>query len=81
VSAAGIGLVLDRRMLPGTFLELRLNRASARVPQTLFVEVTHATRQPDGPWFVGCTFLEPLSDGELEELVEMQAPPQDSHRS
>jgi hypothetical protein len=66
VSAAGVGLLLDRPVEPETLLEVELQGAGP----SLLVEVRHCWARPGGGWLVGCAFARKLSPGELRVLLE-----------
>jgi hypothetical protein len=65
ISPAGIGLSMSRRFEPGAELiaELSVKRdASLLLP----VRVIHATPDEKGQWIIGCEFIFPLSEEELQ---------------
>jgi hypothetical protein len=64
ISAGGIGLTLCYPFKPGTYLAIDLKGPEAT--RTLLARVVHATDQTDGTWFIGCEFVEPLDDSEVE---------------
>jgi hypothetical protein len=68
VSPAGIGLSTSRRFDPGTELVAELSvkpDASLLLP----VRVIHATPDKQGLWIIGCQFIFPLSEEELQSLI------------
>ncbi len=67
VSAAGLGLLADRRIRPGTVLALTL-RSDCR-PLIQIAQVMHATPCPDGAWLIGCKLSAPLMDQDLQALA------------
>jgi hypothetical protein len=69
ISTGGVGLVLGRRFEPGAGLAIELPASSDRPEETLLARVRHATRQPDGRWLHGCTFISELSEDEVERLL------------
>jgi len=70
ISTTGIGLTLCYPFPTGTYLavELELPEAPERASSFL-TRVVHAEDLPDGTWRVGCEFVKPLSDSELEIAV------------
>jgi hypothetical protein len=68
ISRGGLGLLICYPFRPGTFLaiDLRTGEAPSR---TLLVRVVYAKDQADGSWFVGCEFIAPLTDTELDSLT------------
>jgi hypothetical protein len=70
ISTSGIGLTLCYPFPAGTYLtvDLDLPESAAPAPSWL-ARVVHAQDQPDGTWHVGCEFVKPLSEGELDFVV------------
>jgi PilZ domain len=68
VSLEGIGLVVARRVEPGTLLAVTLSNPARGFTKTVMVRVAHATPQPGG-CLIGGTFDVPLSYQELTTLV------------
>jgi hypothetical protein len=69
ISLTGIGLLLARRFEPGTLLAIELTETSEQRQRLLVARVAHATLQPDDKWLIGCAFMSPLHDEELQELL------------
>lgn len=67
ISTGGIGLVLRRRFERGTGLVIELPGGDE--PTTVLVRVVHVKAQPGGAWALGCVFVSPLSDEELNALL------------
>src|SRR5262249_35407753 len=67
ISLTGIGIVLDRSWPPGTILILELPGEEAM--RTVRARVVHATTQVGGTFLVGCTFLDPMTDAEVQALT------------
>ena len=63
LSHTGVGLVLCFPFRAGTYLAIDLKH------DTLLVKVVHVEDQDDGSWHVGCEFIRPLSDEELDRLT------------
>jgi PilZ domain len=68
VSPAGIGLSMSRRFDPGAELIAEL---SVKPAATLLlpVRVVHATPDKKGLWIIGCEFIFPLSEEELQTCL------------
>lgn len=82
LSVGGMGLVLSRRFEPGTGLAIEVPPTETYPADTLLVRVVHAIRQPEGQWLLSCSFVSPLSDDELQRLLELgQLHPSQSGRS
>ena len=70
VSLAGIGLMLDRPLEPGSLLAIHLGAWRAGQSGVLLAEVVHATAQGNGEWLIGCKLSRSLGDHELESFLE-----------
>jgi hypothetical protein len=68
ISMEGVGLLLSRRVEPGTMLAVTLANPSRGFNKTLLVRVAHSTPQTGG-CLVGGTFEPPLSYQDLTALV------------
>jgi hypothetical protein len=68
ISAAGIGLLLNRRIRPGTVLEVELPIPAKGFSRPIQARVMHASVHSGGGWLVGCTFARPLTEDELRAL-------------
>src|SRR5438128_1419426 len=60
VSNDGIGLLLSRRVEPGTTLAVSVAIKGKTFNRTLLVRVAHVTPQPGGSFLIGGTFSPPL---------------------
>jgi hypothetical protein len=69
LSTTGIGLTLCFPFRPGTFLAVDL-LGPLGGSRTLLTRVVHARDLADGTWHVGCEFVKPLSEGEVDEVVK-----------
>src|SRR5262245_36614365 len=70
VSTDGIGVVLTRRVEPGTLLAVGGAVTGRAFARTLLVRVVHVTeRAGGGSYLVGGTFTTPLTYEELRTLV------------
>ena len=68
VSNQGVGLLVGRRVEPGSLLSLTLTNTSKSFARTFLVRVAHVTPQ-GGAFLVGGTFATPLTYDELTALV------------
>jgi|SRR5262249_29097764 len=65
LSATGIGLTLCYPFKPGTYLVIDLQEPIGDV-RTVLGRVVHVYDRADGTWTVGCEFVQPLSDEDVE---------------
>jgi hypothetical protein len=65
-SLGGVGLLLSKRVQPGTPVRIRVGTADKPAPAA---RVVHATAREDGFWALGCVFDERLSVGELRTFL------------
>jgi hypothetical protein len=68
ISLQGVGLVVDRSFPQGSVLVLRLP-GSLLESRSVLVRVKHLEPLADGQFQVGCTFVVPLTDTQLAELI------------
>ena len=70
LSSGGIGLNLCYPFKRGTYLAIDL-KGPGEEAHTLLGRVVHVQEQAsDGTWLVGCEFVKPLSDSDVDFLVE-----------
>ena len=74
VSTGGLCLVLGRRFERGAGLAIELPGADPDSQSTLLVRVMRVQAEEGGAWALGCAFISPLSDEELEALARTAAP-------
>ena len=67
ISKTGLGLMLSRPLPVGAYLAIQIRGAQGVVE--LNAHVMHATRQTQADWVIGCEFLHPLGDEELDALL------------
>jgi hypothetical protein len=67
-SSGGIGITLCYPFRPGTYLSVDLNSANGMV-RTVMVRVVHVHDQRDGQWRLGCEFIKPLSESDMDLFV------------
>jgi PilZ domain len=68
ISSQGIGLVVDRAFAQGSVLVLRFPGTSLD-SRPVLVRVKHLQPLDNGEFKVGCTFVVPLSEAQLAELI------------
>jgi hypothetical protein len=64
LSSSGIGMILQRRVEPGTQLSVALHSQANSSSRTLEATVVHVLAHPEG-WITGCAFASPLTETEL----------------
>jgi hypothetical protein len=69
ISAQGVGLVTNQSFIQGSVLVLRFPGTSLETKTPLLVRVKHLQPLPEGQFKVGCTFVVPLTDEQLAELI------------
>jgi hypothetical protein len=69
LSRHGIGLVVTRALPLGQRLVVQLTSPTTGTSFELPALVTRTSTQPDGDCHVGCAFVTPLGDAELDELL------------
>jgi hypothetical protein len=65
ISPGGVGITLCYPFRPGTFLAVELQSAGGML-RTLMVRVMHVHDQTDGMWRLGCEFVKPLTQSDIE---------------
>jgi hypothetical protein len=65
----GIAVVVDEEMEPNTRLPIQLFNQSRDCWYLKVMRVIYATPHSDGGWQVGGTFLRPLTQNEVNEMV------------
>jgi PilZ domain-containing protein len=69
VSRSGIALVMEREVKVGTVLVVALDGLSGRFTRPILMRVVRVRRELSKGWLVGCTFVTPLSDHEVEAML------------
>jgi hypothetical protein len=69
ISAGGLKLGLCFPFSPGTILAVEMQSEAGAVSRALVCSVVHVHDHADGTWTLGCEFIKPLSDSEVELLV------------
>jgi PilZ domain len=68
LSSGGIGLVISHPFRPGTYVAIDLQRGTA-LARSLLARVVHANEQPGGTWSIGCEFVKPLTQSDVDLLI------------
>ena len=68
ISTSGIGLTLCFPFRAGTYLAIELQETGGAA-RSVLSRVVHALDQPDGTWHIGCEFVRPLTESDLDILV------------
>jgi serine/threonine protein kinase len=69
LSRGGLGLLLARRFEPGTVLTIELHGGREGSRWTKILRVARVQLQEYGHWLHGCTFLDPLTTDQLQDLL------------
>jgi len=68
-SLHGLSLVLDRRFEPGSLLLIELADKAKSGARYWSVRVVNVTAEVKRRWIMGCQFIRPLSEHEIQALV------------
>ena len=68
ISEGGLAVSICYPFKPGTFLSVDLHCADGMV-RGVMVRVVHVHDRRDGQWRLGCEFLKPLAQSDLELLI------------
>jgi hypothetical protein len=68
ISSEGLGLTLCYPFRPGTYLDVEL-QAPRCMLRSLMVRVVNVHDQRDGMWRLGCEFVKPLTQSDMDLLV------------
>ncbi|MSQ96487.1 MAG: PilZ domain-containing protein [Gemmataceae bacterium] len=68
ISAGGLAVTLCYPFKPGTYLSVDLQSPGGMV-RTLMVRVLHVHDRKDGQWHLGCEFLKPLTQIDMDVFV------------
>jgi hypothetical protein len=74
VSRGGIGLRLPQRIEPGVTLILERPARHGWPGRAMPVRVVDATAAAEGGWLLGCQFVYPLSQQDMEALLQPAEP-------
>ena len=68
ISKGGLNLALCFPFRPGTYLAVDVQTAAGDT-RTLVTRVVHVHDNADGTWVLGCEFLKPLSDSDVDFAI------------
>jgi PilZ domain len=68
ISAGGVSVTLCYPFRLGTYLAIELQGHNGMM-RTLMVRVVHVHDRTDGMWRLGCEFLKPLTESDMEMLL------------
>lgn len=69
LSAGGVGVLLPRRFETGTVLSIEVQEKEGEGTRHLIGRVVRVTRGPDNRWLLGCTFVRPLTEDDVQALL------------
>jgi hypothetical protein len=69
LSSGGLALRMNRRFKPGTLLMIEWPDMANGEPRFFPVQVVHATAEATRQWIIGCAFLHPLGEEQLQALI------------
>jgi hypothetical protein len=70
LSAGGMGLTVGEALPAGTLLLIELETQPQATPLQLWASVVRCRPQTDGEFHVGCEFLSPLRETDLQALLQ-----------
>ena len=68
ISQGGLSVTLCYPFRAGTYLAIDLQYAN-RIVRTLMVRVVHIQDQSDGMWRLGCEFVKPMTQSDMEVFI------------
>ena len=68
ISPTGVGITLCYPFKPGTYLDVELQGPKCML-RSLMVRVVNVHDQRDGMWRLGCEFVKPLTESDMDLLV------------
>jgi hypothetical protein len=68
ISANGVGITLCYPFRPGTYLDVELQVPRCML-RSLMVRVVHVEDLRDGMWRLGCEFVKPLTQSDMDLLI------------
>ncbi len=74
VSRAGASLVMSREVRPGAVLVVALECLGGRFARPQLMRVARVRRDGERAWEVGCTFVTPLTDNDVQALLLVGEP-------
>jgi hypothetical protein len=77
VSSGGIALLAERRFEPGTLLFIDVQGADDESARRFTATVVHVRGNETGHWTIGCKFISPIAEDEIDDLLLLERPTQD----
>jgi hypothetical protein len=74
LSRTGVAFRMRREVRPGVVLVVSLEGLGGRFSRPLLMRVMRARPEGDGGWEVGCTFVRPLTDDDVQSLLLAGSP-------
>jgi hypothetical protein len=74
ISRSGIALLMPREVRAGAVLVVALEGRGGRFARPILMRVVRVGPEGKGGWEVGCTFVTPLADDDLEALLLTRRP-------
>lgn len=68
ISAGGLAVKICYPFKPGTYLSVDLQSPGGML-RTLIVRVLHVCDEMDGQWRLGCEFLKPLTQSDMDVFI------------
>jgi hypothetical protein len=68
ISSGGLAVRVSRPFEPGTLLIIELSDKTKRLTRSFPVQVVHSNAVGNRLWIIGCEFIRPLSEEELQTL-------------
>jgi hypothetical protein len=69
IGRGGIGLSVPRRFEPGTVLSIEVRPSGGGSPCYLMAQVVRVAAEDKGSWRLGCKFVTPLAEEDLQSLL------------
>ncbi len=69
VSRSGVALLMDREVRPGAVLVVALEGLGGRFARPQLMRAVRVRPDGKGAWHVGCTFVTPLTEDDLQALL------------
>jgi hypothetical protein len=70
VSTTGVGLIAPGPMDAGEAIFVQFRLPQPNQVLNVLAEVVHCAQQPDATWAVGCRFSRPLTDDQLDAVLD-----------
>ncbi len=74
LSQGGIRVNVERRFEPGTLLFVAVPERDEETPRRVLATVVHVRSTESGGWSLGCRFVSPLDQEEVDDLSSLELP-------